>query len=102
MGITLQRIFASGIAAEQSLNGLLPLLLPNWVARGSTRHYSVLIGARKSAIKQHISIFSEIEQNGEKRISSAVLSTTQPPLRGREGMQDASPPVARYVTNGMP
>src|SRR6185295_8043126 len=35
-----------------------------------------------------------------RRISSAVLSTTQPPLRGREGARSTLT-VARYVSNGM-
>src|SRR6266404_2964337 len=65
------------------LEHLATILLPNSVARGRISRDEVIPLCRIVPIIQYFVIQAGTEQYGGKRISSAVLSTTQPPLRGR-------------------
>jgi hypothetical protein len=63
------------------LEQLATILLPNSVARGRIRRDEMIPMRRIVPIIQYFVIQAGTEQYEGKRISSAVLSTTQPPLQ---------------------
>jgi hypothetical protein len=67
------------------LEQLATILLPNSVARAGIRRDEVIPPRRVVPLIQYFVTQAGTEQYGGERISSAVLSTTQPPLRGRKG-----------------
>src|SRR6266478_3566915 len=70
---------------ENDPGTLLPRLLPNSVARGGTRTNSERHRRGKALTGRAVLGLVGIAEYGADRISSAVLSTSQPPLRGRKG-----------------